>query len=108
VIIAPASEVEEHPERYERVQAGLADAHRLIAEDPETAFGALKDVFYPEMEQEIFDATWATLVGAFVPEARITPEMLAGSLALQTKTTGENYEAVEFELAIAPMARAQS
>lgn len=105
VAFARRDHVEADPEIYEAFANGLADAHKAIADgDPEVR-EAVKQRFFPDLDDEIFETTWSEVSASYPEDIRIPQETWDTTLAMLSDWSGNDYSDVTFDRAVADFAK---
>lgn len=95
---ANTREIAENPERIKALVAGIADAMKLLRDDPDAGKPCMRKEF-PDLDQKTFDAAYAYTVNAIPDSPLITPEVFK-SLSDFADTNGAPL-GVDYEKAVA-------
>ncbi len=105
-IYARGDWVQKNPELAAKIQAGLAEAIDRIKKDTGNPSPRIKERFFPQLDQAIWDDGYAQARTAFLPGAKATAAGWAQLLKLQEEATKKDYARAAFDKALLPQARA--
>ena len=106
-VFARRAWVEQNTDLVERIHAGYADAIDELKNKPEESSKLIKDAYFPDLEQALWQDGYDQGRHAFLDGAKVKPESWRASIALQEKTSGKDYSAASFENAVLPAAQAK-
>lgn len=103
--LARADTLAEEPELIESFVASVRDAGTAIEEQPDETRAAVKEEWFPDLPEDVFDLSWEQVQPAWLLDCLITEEQLQISLDFQSETTGKDYDEVTFDDDVAPIAQ---
>ncbi|MBS7700247.1 MULTISPECIES: ABC transporter substrate-binding protein [unclassified Chelatococcus] len=98
---------EANPELVSRIQAAYAEAIRRLRDNPETSSRLIKDKFFPDMEQALWDDGYAQAREAFLNGAKTNAKAWAQFLDLQAISSQKDYGPAAFDRVVIGAARAE-
>lgn len=99
--------VEKNPDLANRVHAGLADAIAAMKREPAKYSRLLKEKYFPQMAQGLWDESYNQGVPSLLDGARAPRAGWQYFLQLQAENTKKDYSKAAWELALIPAAQAK-
>lgn len=85
---------EQHESTLAKYVSAIRDAGTHLDEKP---LAELKQKYFPDMTQDLFDSAWSSVHTAWIVDASITEEQWKASLELQAEITGKDYSDLSFD-----------
>lgn len=105
-VYARADWVDANPDLVARIHKSYADAIHQLKTDPERTSKLFKDMFFPNLDQALWDDGFNMARQAYLEGAKTTAAAWQQSLDMQIAGTGKNYDAAAFDKVVIPAARA--
>lgn len=97
---------EANPELVSRIHAAYAEAVRRLKEDPETSSRLIKDKYFPDMAQALWDDGYAQAREAFLSGAKTDAKAWGRFLELQATSSHKDYGPAAFDRVVVGAAKA--
>ena len=104
-VLARSDTVAENPELIDDFINSLRDAGMAIKDDGDATKIAVKERWFPDLEDTVFDLSWDQVKPAWLLDCEITQSQLEASLDFQAETTGKTYDQVTFDDDVIPTAQ---
>jgi NitT/TauT family transport system substrate-binding protein len=105
VAFAKVDTIKNEPEKVKAFVTALQDGARTFAEDPQSVVPAMKDQFFPELEQGTWEASWKPIPNAIVDDLMFDKATYENTLEIQANVLDKSYETMSFESLVADFAR---
>jgi NitT/TauT family transport system substrate-binding protein len=106
-VYARADWVDANGDLVGRIHKSYADAIHALKTDPERTGKLFKDMFFPNLDQALWDDGFNMARQAYLDGAKTTAAAWQQSLDMQVKGTGKDYAPAAFETVVIPQARAE-
>ncbi|WP_181311712.1 ABC transporter substrate-binding protein [Nocardioides campestrisoli] len=107
VLISSDKFVEENPETVEAFHATLADAQKMVAEDPEAAGESLRKSAFPDLDEKVFEMSWEQSLGGYPEGALFTETNWNAFVDLYQPVSEKDYSQLSFADTVAEPTRGE-
>lgn len=105
VAYAGTGYIEDNPEAVEATIAGLNDAQAMTVDDPDEAGALLKESIFAEMDDAVFEETWAQVEGSYIEGSKFTEQNWQTIVDLFDATSDNDYASMTYHDLVAEIAR---
>jgi ABC-type nitrate/sulfonate/bicarbonate transport system substrate-binding protein len=99
--------VEKNPDLANRVHAGLADAVAMLKKEPAKSSKLLKDKYFPQMDQALWDESYKQGAPSLLDGARAPKAGWDFFLQLQAENTKKDYSKAAWDKVLIPAAQSK-
>jgi NitT/TauT family transport system substrate-binding protein len=96
---------EENPETIEAVHDALVAAQEMTTENPDEVATILKETIFAELDQDVFDATWAQVENAYPEGMNFTEDNWDTFVELFDESSEKDYASLNYEDFVVEAAR---
>lgn len=104
-MIASNKYIADNPKVVEALTKSLADAGKIMHDDPEKAKAAVKAKWFPDMKQDVWDLSWNIASGAFVLDGTMSRKSFDEAVTVLGTVGGSTFTKTKYETAVADNAR---
>jgi len=97
--------IDANPKVAEAVHAALNDAQKMTVDQPDQAATLLKSTIFKELDQGVFDKTWAQVKDAYTEGSTFTSQNWETLKTLFDQSSENDYAALSYDDLVAPFAR---
>ncbi|WP_243855177.1 ABC transporter substrate-binding protein [Diaminobutyricimonas sp. TR449] len=97
VFVAPTKLIEEQPELVQRIRDAFRAATNLVEDNPEIARGLIRDNIYPDMEEELFEASWQMTRVGYPKDATYAEENWTSFVRIYDPLSDHDYASLKFK-----------
>jgi len=105
VAYAGTDYIENNPEAIDATFAALNDAQAMTVDDPDEAGALLKESIFAEMDDAVFEETWAQVEGSYIEGSKFTEENWQTIVDLFDETSDNDYASMTYDDLVAEIAR---
>ena len=105
-VFARTDWVEKNPDLVARIHASYADSIVRLKNDPVRSSKLMKDMFAPDLAQDLWDDGFGQARAAYLDGAKTTAASWQQSIDMQAKGSDKDYSPDAFESVVIPAARA--